>query len=361
MRIGVLTTSYPRDDDDAAGAFVGGFARWLAANVGDVDVVCADANRPLFSAGGAPDVLRGSHWEHWAEALAFSARLGAEAARRARDWDAVVSHWLVPSGAIGDACARGRRHLAIAHGSDVRMLSSLPGGHALVRRLGRRADLVYVAKSLRVEGAPGRVVPMAIDVAPIVTATEPDARAAARARLGVDGFVLAFLGRLIDDKGVDLIIDALPDRATLLIAGEGRARASLERHAAARNGVRFLGHLRGGDKLSLLAAADALCIPSRIDGSPTVAMEALAAGLPVVATRAGGLPELLDGAAAIFCDADARALHAALVRLRDDPSLREAMSIAARAAAPAHDWSNVAPRLWNGRAGGNGCIRTIRV
>ena len=74
MRIGVLTTSYPRDDDDAAGAFVGGFARWLAANVGDVDVVCADANRPLFSTGGAPEALRAGHWDHWAEAIGFSAR-----------------------------------------------------------------------------------------------------------------------------------------------------------------------------------------------------------------------------------------------------------------------------------------------
>jgi glycosyltransferase involved in cell wall biosynthesis len=360
MRIGVLTTSYPRDDDDAAGAFVGGFTRWLAANVGDVDVVCADASRPLFSTGGAPEALRAGHWSHWTEAIGFSARLGAEAARRARDWDAVVSHWLVPSGAIGDACARGRRHLAIAHGSDVRLLSSLPGGHALVRRLGRRADLVYVAEALRVEGAPGRVVPMAIDVPPIAEATEADAHLAARARLDVGGFVVAFLGRLIDDKGVDLLIDALPERATLLVGGEGPARASLERHAAGR-AVRFLGHVRGADKLTLLAAADALCIPSRVDGSPTVAMEALAAGLPIVATRAGGLPELCDARTAIFCEPAVASLHTALTRLRDDASLRTAMSAAARAAAPSHDWSSVAPRLWNARAQGNGCIRTTRV
>ncbi len=49
MRVGVLTTSYPRDAEDAAGAFVAGFSRWLAANVGDVDVVCADAARPQAS------------------------------------------------------------------------------------------------------------------------------------------------------------------------------------------------------------------------------------------------------------------------------------------------------------------------
>ena len=279
MRIGVLTTSYPRDADDAAGAFVAGFARWLAAHVGDVDVVCADGARPLFYRGGAPEALKQGRW---AEAAAFSAHLLMEARRRRRAWDAVVSHWLVPSGAVADVCAPAR-HLAIAHGSDVRLLSSLPGGRALVRRLARRAELVYVADALRVEGAPGRVVPMAIDVAPIAAATTAAARLAARAQLGVDGFVVAFLGRLIHDKGADLVIDALPADATLLIGGDGPERASLVRRAAGRR-VRLLGHVAGDAKLALLAAADALAIPSRIDGAPTVALEALAAGLPIVTT-----------------------------------------------------------------------------
>lgn len=365
MRVGVLTTSYPRDADDAAGAFVAGFSRWIAANVGDVDVVCADEARPLFYRGGAPEALmRGGAKAlkagRWREAAGFSAHLLIEALRRARGWDAVVSHWLVPSGAVADACA-GDRHLAIAHGSDVRLLSSLPGGRALVRRLARRADLVYVAEALRVDGAPGRVVPMAIEVAPIAAATSAVARETARAELGVDGFVVAFLGRLIHDKGVDLVIDALPDGATLLVGGDGPERASLVRRAGARR-VRFCGHVAGADKLRLLAAADVLAIPSRVDGAPTVALEALAAGLPMVTTRAGGLPELLDDRVARFADAEPGAIGAALARLRDDAGLRAAMSHACRARAPRHDWSVVAPTLWNRSVSKNpGCLRTIRV
>jgi len=352
VRIGVLTTSYPRDADDAAGAFVGGFSRWLAANVGDVEVVCADAGRPLFYRGGAPEALKSRR--RWAEAAGFSAHLLIEAIRRARGWDAVVSHWLVPAGAVADAC--GAPHLAIAHGSDVRLLSSLPGGRALVRRLARRADLVYVADALRVDGAPGRVVPMAIDVAPIAAATTAKARMAARARLDLDGFVVAFVGRLIHDKGADRAIDALPDGATLLVAGDGPERAALAERAAGKR-VRFFGHLAGADKLAIFAAADALAIPSRIDGAPTVALEALAAGLPIVATRAGGLPEILDDAVALFDD-----LSGALARLRDDAELRATMSRACRARAPLHDWSTVAPRLWNRSVSANpGCLRTIRV
>lgn len=353
MRVGVLTTSYPRDADDAAGAFVAGFSRWLAAHVGDVDVVCADAARPLFYRGGAPEALaRGGRW---AEAAAFSAHLLIEAKRRARGWDAVVSHWLVPSGAVADACGAAR-HLAIAHGSDVRLLSSLPGGLALVRRLARRAELVYVADALRVDGAPGRVVPMAIDVAPIAAATTAAARIQARARLGLEGFVVAFVGRLIHDKGADRAIDALPAKATLVVAGDGPERAALRRRAAGKQ-VRFVGHVAGADKLALFAAADALVIPSRVDGAPTVALEALAAGLPIVASRAGGLPELVDESVALFDE-----LGAALARLRDDAELRATMSRACRARAPAHDWSVVAPRLWNRSVSRvPGCLRTIRV
>ncbi|MCU1278475.1 MAG: putative Glycosyl transferase, group 1, partial [bacterium] len=222
----------------------------------------------------------------------------------------------------------------------------------------------YVAEALRVDGAPGRVVPMAIEVARIAAGTTADARVAARARFDLDGFVVAFLGRLIHDKGVDLLIEALPDGATLLVGGDGPERASLVRRAAERSDgrVRFFGHVAGDDKLALLAAADALAIPSRVDGAPTVALEALAAGLPIVATRAGGLPEVLSESVALFCEPRAEAIAAALARLRDDAELRAAMSSAGRARAPLHDRSVVAPRLWNQSVRSvPGCLRTIRV
>ncbi|MGZ3408071.1 MAG: glycosyltransferase, partial [Polyangia bacterium] len=141
-------------------------------------------------------------------------------------------------------------------------------------------------------------------------------------------------------------------------------RASLVRRAGERRGarVRFCGHVAGDDKLALLAASDALAIPSRVDGAPTVALEALAAGLPIVATRAGGLPEVLHDDVAIFCDARTDSIASALARLRDDEALRATMSNACRARAPLHDWSLVAPTLWNRSVRHvPGCLRTIRV
>lgn len=345
MRIGVLTTSYPRQADDPAGAFVAGFARWLASHVGEVEVLCADESRPIFYRGGAPGALRGRGWWH---AARFSTRLLAEVARRSRRWDAIVSHWLVPSGAIGLLLQGSRPHLAIAHGSDVRLLARLPGGHALLRQLSRRADLVYVAEALAVPGAPGRVVPMGIELAE--AAVSASDRAAARRALGLDGFTVLYLARLAPEKGPDLAIEALrlvPD-ASLLVAGDGPERHALAEQARGLP-IRFFGEARGARKRELLAAADALIVPSRQDGAPTVLLEALAAGLPIVATRVGGIPELVTpDATALLCDPDPASLAAALTRLKNAPALAAALSARARAAAAPHDWSRVAPTLFRG-------------
>jgi len=320
VRIGVLTTSYPRDGEDPAGAFVAGFTRWLAERA-EVEVLCAGES-PLFYRGGAPLALRGPGG--WVEALRFSARLLAAAARRVRRWDALVTHWLVPSGVVGRAIGGKRPHLAVAHGSDVRLLERLPGGRRLVRQIAAGSDLVYVAEHLMVDGAPGRVVPMGVDVA----AWRGGDRASARRALGLNGFTVLFLGRLIHDKGADRAIDALPDGVELLIAGEGPERAALQARAASQASargrlarcVRFLGEVRGAQKRDLLAAADALVVPSRLDGAPTVIAEAWSAGLPVV--------ELSE-----------------LAQLRDQPERLRRLAMEAAARAAACDWSAIGPRL----------------
>lgn len=336
-----------------------GFARWLAERGADVEVLAADPRRPIFYRGGAPAALKG---RGWLEAARFTAALTRAAAGRVRGWDAIVSHWLVPGGAVGALVAGARPHLAIAHGSDVRLLTRLPGGRALARTLSRRADLVYVAEALALGGAPGRVVPMPIAVEEVAGGD----RNRGRARYGLDGLVVLYLGRLVGEKGPDLAIDALPpsEDLTLVVAGDGPARAALEGRAGPR--VRFVGEVRGQAKRDLLAACDVLVIPSRQDGAPQVALEGLAAGRAIVATRAGGLPELLRGGeTALLCAPEAAAIRAALERLRD-PSLRLRLSTAARAAARAHDWSTVGPRLAGALAdklsgSRNGSIAVTRV
>jgi len=118
--------------------------------------------------------------------------------------------------------------------------------------------------------------------------------------------------------------------AHLLLAGEGRAevRAGLEA-LAARLGigdrVRLLG--RRTDVPDLLGAADAFVLPSEFEGNPLTVMEAMAAGLPVVATAVGGVPELVqDGASGLLVPpGDEAALGSALRALATDPDRRAAM------------------------------------
>jgi glycosyltransferase involved in cell wall biosynthesis len=141
-----------------------------------------------------------------------------------------------------------------------------------------------------------------------------------RAELGVDGPTVAFAGRLTRQKSLEVALDALAlvPGLTLLVAGEGDERAALERRAAALDDrVRFLGPLARLGVLELFHAADAAVLPSRWENFPHTVVEALAVGTPVVATRTGGVEEIVeDGRNGLLVPAgDAEALAAALRRL----------------------------------------------
>jgi glycosyltransferase involved in cell wall biosynthesis len=169
-----------------------------------------------------------------------------------------------------------------------------------------------------------------------------DAVTSAQTRGGPTLTVL-FLGRLIHDKGADLAVAALPERAQLWIGGDGPERLRLAKRA--HPNVHFFGEVHGSEKVRLLASADVLIVPSRQDGAPQVVLEGLAAGLPMVATAVGGIPELLPEGAALLVAPEARALQYALERLRDLPALRTQMSRVALASAARYKWSSIGPRL----------------
>jgi glycosyltransferase involved in cell wall biosynthesis len=171
-------------------------------------------------------------------------------------------------------------------------------------------------------------------------------RGAAREQLQIapDTFVVAVLGRIADWKGQDVLVRALAEPALAeagavgLIAGDaypGEAAPDIAGLAAAlgvADRVRLLGFVQ--DPGDVLAAADVIAVPStRPDPLPNSAIEALAAGRPVVAAAHGGLPEIVrDHATGLLVrPGDPAALATALRRLADDPERRAAMGQAAAA------------------------------
>jgi glycosyltransferase involved in cell wall biosynthesis len=133
---------------------------------------------------------------------------------------------------------------------------------------------------------------------------------------------LVFVGRLAPVKGLRVLIEALlarsrtgKDNLRLTIVGDGPERAALEAMAAPLGAeVRFTGYLSQDEVAEILANADAFVLPSFAEGVPVVLMEALAAGLPVIATRITGVPELVEnGVSGLLCTpGDPEALAAAI-------------------------------------------------
>jgi glycosyltransferase involved in cell wall biosynthesis len=138
---------------------------------------------------------------------------------------------------------------------------------------------------------------------------------------------LLFVGLLVERKGLADLVDALarpgafPAGCDLTVAGDGPERAALESRAAPLGGrVRFLGFR--SDVPALLADADALVLPSRMEQQPLVVAEAMAAGKPVLATRCGGVADMLTvpGAATWLAEpGDVDDLAARLRELLADP------------------------------------------
>jgi glycosyltransferase involved in cell wall biosynthesis len=183
-----------------------------------------------------------------------------------------------------------------------------------------------------------RVVRYGID--PHGWGRSPEERERARERLGLEpgDVAVGMASRLVPGKGHDLALAATAaaragdPRLKLLIAGDGPLRAELERDAG--EGVRLLGFLDGiGD---LLAACDVFLFPTEPwwgEGFGLAALEAMASGLPIVATAVGGMPEMVEeGRTGMLVEPrDTDGLRDALAGLARDEERRRAMGREARA------------------------------
>lgn len=212
--------------------------------------------------------------------------------------------------------------------------------------LRRRDRVVAVGECVRAalvhnEGIPRERIEVIYNGVDLERVNLPAARADARAELGLaeESFGILMVARLDPIKDHRAAVAAMArlrakrPNARLFLAGDGPERANIERAArehGASDIVRLLGTRR--DIPRLLAAADAFLLTSVSEGIPLTVIEAMGASLPVVATRVGGLPEVVtDGETGFLVPSgDAAAIAAALDRLAGDPDLRRRLGASGR-------------------------------
>jgi phosphatidylinositol alpha 1,6-mannosyltransferase len=169
-----------------------------------------------------------------------------------------------------------------------------------------------------------------------------------RRSLGIadDQFALAFLGRLVLEKGLDIFADvcgALRDRGVphrVLVIGDGPAR---DWFAERVPDAAFAGFQRGDDLARAVASMDVLFNPSVTETFGNVTLEAMASGVPVVAARASGAIDLIEDGINGFLvpPRDVNAYADAIARLVADPALHRAQGAAGHARAQAYEWDAI--------------------
>jgi glycosyltransferase involved in cell wall biosynthesis len=267
-------------------------------------------------------------------------------------WDVVHAHWVVPNALV--AAPFGRRVPLVVglHGSDV-FLAERPLVRPFVARALRRTrgltscspELARRVEAVGFDRARSRVIPYGVDVG--LFRPDPERRPLWRERLGVppDAPLVLAVGRMATKKGFHLLVDVLPrllerrPDARIVLAGDGDRRAELERAAAPLGDrVRFVGAVLHDELPDLYRAADLFVLPAvhdprgNVDGLPNVILEAMASGLPVVASAISGIPlAVADGETGrLFAEDDREALLEAVVGLLDDEPARRRMAAAAR-------------------------------
>ena len=169
-----------------------------------------------------------------------------------------------------------------------------------------------------------------------------------RGRRNFEGEKLVYMGRLTRKKGVEYLILAMRSvkDIDLLIIGDGPDRARLEKMATGLR-VTFVGMVPCEETLHYLSQAKALILPSLYEGMPNVILEAMSLGVPVIASRVGGIPDVVkDGETGLLVEPGrVDELAISINRLIEDDDLRRKMSKNCLEEAKKYSWENVVERF----------------
>ncbi len=300
----------------------------------------------------------------------IAARPGQPLAARARDAGIPVvetSPWaefgLIAAAALRRTILRRNIRIVHAHTAHAAALAALatlrtPARLVVTRRVDfplrsnpasrwkyRRADgVIAISRAVADVMAAGGVIPSRIEVIPSGIDLSRPAPAPSRDRfaaLGVpaDAMVVVQVAQLVGHKDPVTFVEAIAvarrrvPSLHAILAGDGPLREAVDA-AIARHQLAGVVHAAGyrTDADALLASADVVALSSREEGMGTVLLDAMAFGKPVVATRAGGIPEVIeDGVSGVLTPpGDAAALGGAIADLCESPDRRAALSSAAR-------------------------------
>lgn len=385
-RVVIVTTFFPSPRMPHRTVFVRNLAQAMKAHCDLITVVAPTPTRPLIdrlrtALGKLPPVpmeedyagfaLRHPRYASipgvsWLAGLNYALGIvGTLRELQRRHGTYVIhAHCAFPD-AVGVALAArwlGLRYVVTAHGSDINVYAQ----RALLKpqvawALRGAAGVVAVSRALheRIAALMGPV-PTPLRTVPCAGFNPelffPRPASGPRAALGIApaARIVVFVGLLVPIKGIEFLIEAwrllaegncLAPADLLVIIGDGPERAALLTQAQAggvAERVRFTGSLDQAAVSQWIAAANALCLPSRAEGMPNVVVEALASGVPVVASRVGGIPELVhDG------------VNGELVPVGQPPQLAQALARVMQANWPPEQvsrsvqhltWPNIAAR-----------------
>ncbi|MER5260588.1 glycosyltransferase family 4 protein [Actinosynnema sp. NPDC002837] len=386
MRVLMLSWEYPPVVVGGLGRHVHALAGHLAAQGHDVVVLCRQpSGTDAVTHPTSDTVVDGvrlirvaedpTHLVFERDLVAWTLAMGHAMTRAGlallRGWrpDVVHAHdWLVTHPAIALAEECGAPLVATVHATEAGRHSGWLSQtlnqqvHSVEWWLANRADaLITCSSAMRTEVAhlfevePSSVTVLHNGIEPRRWRVRASDVAAARAAHSPSGApLLLFFGRLEWEKGVQDLIAALPrirrihPGTRLVVAGTGTHRDWLVEQARkhkVRRAVDFVGHLSDRALAAALAAADAVVLPSKYEPFGIVALEAAAAGTPLVASTAGGLGEVvLDGVTGLsFAPGDTEALAGAVRSVLDDrpAAVRRARAAKSRLATD-FDWSKIA-------------------
>lgn len=264
--------------------------------------------------------------------------------------DVVHAHWIIPQGLVSLLAARRIPTLLTTLGGDLYALDRWPVNRVMSRIVKHARGVTVMNEDMRsrvvrlgAESERVHVMPMGADLSGIRPAVHHGNRAVR----------LLFVGRLVPKKGLAVLLNALhrvPESVAwrLTVVGSGPLREELE-GAAADLPVEFVGAMSKKQLRDAYADADVIITPSvpaesgDQDGLPVAMLEAMCAGLPVIASDLPGINEVVvDQQNGILVQpGDSAALASAITRLAEDPELRSAFGSAARDVAAEHSTQTV--------------------